>query len=374
MPDNMNPYMDSGMNPNGYVPGYGQPGYVDETNPYAAGWDQGQYGMPQGYPGMPQQGMMPEEYLNPGNMASPQDIYANQAAQMGGMPGQYGMPYGDPNMPYADPGYGMGQPYADPYAQPTYPMGQPQYDPMQQVPMPGQTGQQAPVSPGQTGGFENPMQAAQQAVAEPQVPAAMPQPDPAAQAAAAAAEAQAKQQAAQHLQQVQAAQQQIKQQAAQQQAAQQASQQAAQQSQAKQQPQQPAKKQKRPQAQMQPMPTVGIPVVNPAKATKGRATLALILSILSIILALVPPVGLILAIVARKIAKSYKKNGGRAGSGDAAAVFSLVGIIFSVIMCGLLIWFIGYVNGALIGSKAYMNPISFFNNSPLGSIFKIPTS
>lgn len=365
MPDNMNPYMDSGMNPNGYIPGYGQPGYVDETNPYAVGWDQAQYGMPQqGYPGMPQQGMMPEEYMNPGAMASPQDIYANQAAQMGGMPGQYGAPYADPNMPYVDPGYGMApQPYVDPYGQPVYPMGQPQADPMHQVPMPGQTGQQAPVSPSQTGGFDNPMLASQ-GVAEPQVPAA--------QAAAAAADAQAKQQAAQHLQQVQAAQQQIKQQAAQQQAAQQTSQQQA----AKQQPQpqQASKKQKRQQAQMQPMPTVGIPVVNPRKATKGRATMALILSILSIILALVPPVGLILAIIARKTAKSYKKNGGRAGSGDAAAVFSLVGIIFSVIMCGLLIWFIGYVNGALIGSKAYMNPISFFNNSPLGNIFKIPTS
>ena len=41
MPDNMNPYMDSGMNPNGYMPGYGQPGYVDEGNPYAqpGAWD-----------------------------------------------------------------------------------------------------------------------------------------------------------------------------------------------------------------------------------------------------------------------------------------------------------------------------------------------
>lgn len=350
MPDNMNPYMDSGMNPNGYMPGYGQPGYVDEGNPYAqpGAWDQGQFGMPQpGYPGAAQQGMMVEDYLNPGNMASPQDIYANQAAQMGGMPGQYGAPYPDPNAAYADPSYGMGaQPFSDPYAQQGYPMGQ----------MPG---------PGQTGGFENPMQAAQQGVAEPQIPGAMPmQPDPAAQAAA-AAEAQAKQQAAQHLQQVQAAQQQIKQQAA----AQQAAQQAQQAQQAAQQSQQPAKQQKRPQAQLMPSAPV-----DPAKASKGRATMALVLSILSIILALVPPVGLALSVVARKIAKSYKRNGGRAGSGDAAAIFALVGIVFSVLTFALLVWFIGYVNGALIGSKAYMNPISFFNNSPLGAIFKIPTS
>lgn len=351
MPENVNPYMDSGMNPNGYMPGYGQPGYVDEGNPYAqpGAWDQGQFGMPQpGYPGAPQQNMMVEDYLNPGNMASPQDIYANQAAQMGGMPGQYGAPYPDAAAPFADPGFGMGaQPYPDPYAQQGYPMGQ----------MPG---------PGQTGGFESPMQAAQQGVAEPQIPAGMPPQADAAAQAAAAAEAQAKQQAAQHLQQVQAAQQQIKQQAAAQQAAQQAQQQVPQQ------PAQPAKKQSRPQ--MQPMPTVGAPAIDPSKATKGRATMALVLSILSIILALIPPVGLVLAIVARKTAKSYKRNGGRAGSGDAAAIFSLVGIVFSVLTCALLVWFIGYVNGALIGSKAYMNPISFFNNSPLGFIFKIPTS
>ena len=325
---------------------------------------------------------MVDDYLNPGNMASPQDIYANQAAQMGGAPGQYGAPYPDA-APYADPNFMGAQPYADPYAQPMqqgFPAAQPGFDPMQPmpgqtgqqmpVPGPGQTGQQAPLSPSQTGGFENPM-LAQQGVAEPQVPAGMPQqPDAAAQAAAAAAaaEAQAQQQAAQHLQQVQAAQQQAKQQAAQQ-AQQQAQQQAAQPQAA------PAKKQqKRPQAQMQPMPAVGAPVIDPSKATSGRAKLALILSILSIILALIPPVGLILAIVARKMAKSYKKNGGRAGSGEAAAVFSLVGIIFSILTLGLLVWFIGYVNGALIGSKAYMNPISFFNNSPLGNIYKIPTS
>lgn len=348
MPDNMNPYMDSGMNPNGYMPPYGQPGYPDPMDPYAQQmWDQGQYGMPQpGYPGAPQPGMM-DDYMNPGAMASPQDIYANQAAQIGA-PG-YGMPY--------DPMGGMGaQPYMDPYGQQAMPMGQPAqpyYDPMQQVPGPGQTGQQAPVSPGQTG---------QQAPVSPSQTGGF---DPAQAAQAQAAQAaQAEQAAAQAAAEAQA------QQAAQQQ--QQAKQQAAQQQQQQQQGAQ--KKQKRPQSQVQPMPIVGAPVINPAKATKGRARLALILSIFSIIFALIPPLGLLLAIIARKTAKSYKKNGGRAGAGDAAAVFSLVGLVFSILTCALVVWFIGYVNGALIGSKAYMNPISFFNNSPLGNIYKIPTS
>lgn len=343
MPDNMNPYMDSGMNPNGYMPPYGQPGYPDPMDPYAQQmWDQGQYGMPQpGYPGVPQPGMM-DDFMNPGAMASPQDIYANQAAQMG-VPG-YGMPY-DPTMG------GMGaQPYMDPYGQQAMPMGQPvqpYYDPMQAMPGPGQTGQQAPISPSQTGGFD-PVQSAQAEQAAAQ---------------AAAAEAQAQQAAAQ-----QAAQQQAKQQAAQQQQPQQQQQQAAQQQQQEARKKQP----KRPQSQVQPMPIVGAPVINPAKATKGRARLALILSILSIIFALIPPLGLLLAIIARKIAKSYKKNGGRAGAGDAAAVFSIVGLIFSILTCGLVVWFVGYVNGAIIGATAYMNPITFFNNSPLGNIYQIP--
>lgn len=332
MPDNVNPYMDSGMNPNGYMPNFGQPGFPDPMDPYAQqAWEQAQFGAAQpGYPGMP------DEFMNPGAMASPQDIYANQAAQMGA-PG-FGAPY-DPAM-----GGMGGQPFVDPYGQPAMPMGQPGqqpfFDPMQQVPGPGQTGQQAPVSPSQTGGFD-PVQASQAEQAA---------------AAQAAAEAQAQQAAAQ------------------QQAKQQAAQKAAQQAAAQQAAQQAAQKKKRPQAQVQPMPVVGAPVINPAKATGGRAKLALILSILSIIFALVPPVGLILAIIARKIAKSYKKNGGRAGAGDAAAVFSLVGLIFSILTCALVVWFVGYVNGALIGSKAYMNPISFFNNSPLGNIYKIPTS
>lgn len=417
MPENPNPYMDPNMNPSGFMPNYGQPGYTDETNPYAqqGGWDQSQYGMPaQGYPGAPQADMFVEDYLNPGNMASPQDIYANQVAQMGGMPGQYGAPYPDPNAAFMDPGYGAmgGQPYVDPYAQEVPPQGypygqqpgqpgaQPYYDPMQQGQMPGQpgqpepsqqqgipygapgqTGQQPSVSPSQTGGFENPMQVSQQGVAEPQVPGGMPQPADAAAAQAAAMGMQP--QAQQPLQQVPISQQQAQ---AQQQAQTQAQppQQSQQQAQAQQPQRSKGKKGKKGAAQAQapaqvqpqqakPMAAPAARRVDPSKATKGRATLALILSILSIILALVPPVGLALSIVARKIAKSYRKNGGRAGSGEAAAVFSLVGIIFSIVTCALLVWFIGYVCGALIGSKAYMNPIAFFNNSPLGMLFKIPT-
>lgn len=194
MPDNMNPYMDSGMNPNGYVPGYGQPGYVDETNPYAAGWDQGPVrhaaGLSGHAPAGHDAGRIPQSWQH--------GLASGHLRQPGGPNGRHARPStACPTVTPTCPTPTRGTEWASPMPTLTpsrrIPWAQPQYDPMQQVPMPGQTGQQAPVSPGQTGGFENPMQAAQQAVAEPQVPAAMPQPDPAAQAAAAAAEAQAKQ-------------------------------------------------------------------------------------------------------------------------------------------------------------------------------------
>lgn len=417
MPENPNPYMDPNMNPNGYVPNYGQ-GYVDETNPYVqqGTWNQGQFGVPQqGYPDAAPQEAYPNAIFNPENMMSPQDIYANQASQ-GGMP--YGVPYPDPNAGYVDSAYG-GQPYVDPYIQQDpygqpypYEYGQqPYYDPSQMAqpgqmgqqpmapygaPMPDQSGQIPPVASVPVDQFGNPLQGRQD-VAEPQIPydaqTAQQQAQQAAQVAQQPVQQSASTQAtgqqapvqAQQVSQQPSAQQQAAQQPAVQQAA--AQQQVAAQKAVAQQtaqiegqesPQEAASKkgrrQKAPkqQPQVQPMPVVGVPAMDPSKATGGRATLALILSILSIILALVPPVGLVLAIIARKLSKSYRRNGGRAAKGEAAGVFGMVGLVFSILMLAVLVCFIGYVMGAnkvLIGP---MTPINFYNNSPIGHLIPVP--
>ena len=104
----------------------------------------------------------------------------------------------------------------------------------------------------------------------------------------------------------------------------------------------------------------------------GKATLCLILGILSVVFALFPPVGIVLGIVGRKMATSYMKAGGRAPKADTGRIFATVGFIFSIIMLvvliimGIIIW------AGLYGESVARNWAVFFNNSPFGNIVRIP--
>lgn len=384
MPDNPNPYMDPNFDPNGYVPNNGPMGFVDETDPYTqqGNWNQGQAGaMPgQGFPpdGMQGNGYY-DDFVSPGNMMSAQDIYANQAAMNGGMPPAPGAPdfggmgadgfydpyqvdeFGNPIGGGAFPGQQFGAPgFDDPFSMDPYgnPMGAPA--------VPGVPGAQPnifeqPTHPGQSGPIGQPGQPIVPnqgipAVPTPtEAPAQMPNmpnvagASNAAQAPNAAAAQAAAAQVAENKPQDAAAR-------------------PAQDKQGQPQggPNRPPQGQRRPGPRRPSMP------INPALARPGRAKMALVLAILSIVFSLIAPVGFVLSLFAMHIATSYKRNGGRASAGDAAKIFSVVGLIFSSLMLALIVWFIGYYLGYAEWSFMFTTPITYFNNSPIGQIFSLP--
>lgn len=112
--------------------------------------------------------------------------------------------------------------------------------------------------------------------------------------------------------------------------------------------------------------------MNPELARPGKAKMALVLAILSVVFSLVAPVGFVLSLLALHSANSYKRNGGNSGAGDAAKIFSIAGLVFSSLMLALIIWFFGYYLGYGEWSFMYTTPITYFNNSPIGQIFSLP--
>lgn len=101
----------------------------------------------------------------------------------------------------------------------------------------------------------------------------------------------------------------------------------------------------------------------------GGATKYLILGILSIILGLIPPIGIVLAILTRIMVKKFRSNGGTDSKADAANIFALVGLIFSIIVLILIVVFIILL---LTGSAFALNIAYAFNQSPIGSLITIP--
>lgn len=82
----------------------------------------------------------------------------------------------------------------------------------------------------------------------------------------------------------------------------------------------------------------------------GKATVSLILGVLSILLALIPPVGIILGIVALLLSKSYIKAGGMAPRAGTGRVCGFAGLILSLILLVAYAVFIAYFVGGLYGS------------------------
>lgn len=106
--------------------------------------------------------------------------------------------------------------------------------------------------------------------------------------------------------------------------------------------------------------------------TKGRAMQCLILGILSIVLALIPPVGIILAVITLRISKKYLMNGGTDGKAEAGRIFGVAGLVFSILTMAFMIGFVCFMVGALTGTSGARDLIIYFNASPLGSLFQIP--
>lgn len=103
----------------------------------------------------------------------------------------------------------------------------------------------------------------------------------------------------------------------------------------------------------------------------SNAVFALILGILSIVFAVLPPIGIVLGFFSCRLSKKFQKAGGDTAVGDSARIFGRVGFIFSIVMFVVFAFVIIYVAGATFGNYGARAITIYFNNSPLGQIFGI---
>ncbi len=332
MPENMR------YDNNGQPMGYGDP------------MDPSMYGQPDPYGQYPQQGGYP------GAMPSPQEIYAQQQY----LDPNQAQPYMDPSQMYADPAQGMygAQPVQpDPYGQypqqtaypeqdmsmgampAAYPDTDPslgaqqpyvEQDPQYGQPMPGY-GQPQQAYPGMQQPYGQMPQGQQMFGAQP-MPQSMPQGQPLPQQAMP--------------QQVQPEPEPIMDKKAAKKA---------------------AKEQKRAAKQQ-----VAVPVNAGPEPPASKALLCLILGILSVVFALLPPIGIVLGIVVRKMSESYMRQGGTSSKAETGRIFGTVGLIFSLIMLVVLIFMGVFIYAGLYGEGQARRWGVFWNNSPFGNIIRIP--
>lgn len=115
------------------------------------------------------------------------------------------------------------------------------------------------------------------------------------------------------------------------------------------------------------------PVANMGPApSSGKATLCLILGVLAVVFALIPPIGIALGLVVRHQSKSYMNAGGRSPRAETGRIFATVGLVFALILLVILI-----VMGIIMWAGMYGESLArtwavFYNNSPFGSIIRIP--
>lgn len=339
MPDNMR------YDANGQPIGYGDP--MDPSLYPQADQAWGQY--PQGYGAA---------------MPSPQEIYAQQYADPTQMGQGYYDPtqmYADPSQAYADPNQGMyGQPpmQQDPYygyAQ----AGYPEMDPSLSGQMPyAEPDQQYLQGYGQMPQAQDPMQM-QDAAQMQGYPAGMQQ-----------GYGQMSQPQSMQPQQPQQAQPQMPQQAMPAQSAptpQQSPAPVPEQPMDKKAAKAAAKEQKRALKQQQASVPAG-----PAPSS-GKAVLFLILGILSVVFAILPPIGIILGLVTRHLYKSYRQAGGRSTKAETGNIFATVGLIFSIIMLVVLAVICLIIYAGLYGESMARQLAVFWNNSPFGDfMWRIP--
>lgn len=371
MPENQNPYLDPNMNPgavpNPYAAGYPAgmpPEYAEAGMPYGVGAQpdaQGAWGapygqadqqpyVPQGY-GAAAGAPYADEFSNAGTVP-PQDAFApqgyGQPSGIGAEPPYYGGAqygaYGDPAAAYADPLYQAGAaPYqADSFAQ--QPQGQGAYYGQQDAPSSAQPSagttqtDYAAWQFGQDVASPMPQQPYQPQAAYGQQPQA--QPDMQSAYAPTSQFPQAD-------------------------------------------PTQPAYQQPAAQQPYEEYPSSGeyapyddpsviVTPIDPTYPTSGRAIRCLIFGILSIVLALIPPIGLILAIVTMHLSKKYLMNGGTDGKAEAGRIFGIAGLVFSIMMLAFVVGFVCFMVGALTGTSGARDLIVYFNASPLGSLITIP--
>lgn len=99
----------------------------------------------------------------------------------------------------------------------------------------------------------------------------------------------------------------------------------------------------------------------------GKATASLILGILSILLAFIPPIGLVLAVIAVLLAKSYIKKGGMAPRAGTGRVCGVVGIVLSILLAIAIGVFVAYFVGGLYGETNAGAIMGYLQTTPLAN-------
>lgn len=97
----------------------------------------------------------------------------------------------------------------------------------------------------------------------------------------------------------------------------------------------------------------------------GLATASLILGILSILLAFLPPLGIVLAVAAIVLARAYAKKGGMAPRAGTGRVCGVVGLVLSVLLAIALGVFIAYFVGGLYGETNAGAIMGYLQTTPL---------
>lgn len=109
----------------------------------------------------------------------------------------------------------------------------------------------------------------------------------------------------------------------------------------------------------------------PVAPPKGKGSIALVFGFLSIIFALIPPLGIVFGILARKKSKPFIDAGIFGTAADTGRIFGTVGLIFSIVMCVVMLVLGSYMYGGLYGVYNARSMAIFFNDSPLGNFFWI---
>lgn len=97
----------------------------------------------------------------------------------------------------------------------------------------------------------------------------------------------------------------------------------------------------------------------------GRATLSLIFGIFSILFSFIPPLGIIFAIVAILLARSYVKRGGTAPRGNTGRICGIAGLVLSVVILVAAGVFVAYFWGGLYGSANAGTIMGYLQTTPL---------
>ena len=97
----------------------------------------------------------------------------------------------------------------------------------------------------------------------------------------------------------------------------------------------------------------------------GMATASLILGILSILVAFLPPLGIVLAVLAIVLAKAYAKKGGMAPRAGTGRVCGVVGLVLSIVLAIAIGVFVAYFVGGLYGESNAGAIMGYLQTTPL---------